>query len=111
MTMGSVDEEKARASLVMVNREDGGTFAHATTSKGVQRDKRWLAKRVTKDIDNCGTEDARAQGESDQDPSISAIQEEVRAVRRGKTICTDSPVGEYECNGGQNIQSDKSRYQ
>ena len=99
MTMDSVDEEKAPATLVMVNHEDGGIFAYGTVGKGIQGDKYWLAKRIAKDIDNCGTKDARIQVKTDQEPAIVNLQEEVRELRRGKTICTNSPVGESECNG------------
>jgi hypothetical protein len=99
MTMDSVDEGKAPASMVMVNHEDGGIFAYGTVGKGIQGDKYWLAKRIAKDIDNCGTKTAKIQIKPDQEPAIVNLQEEVRELRRGRTICTNSPVGESECNG------------
>lgn len=100
MTMGGKeDETNAPATMVMVNREDGGLFAYATTGKGIQGDRHWLAKRDVKDIDNRGVKDAKAQVRSNQEPSIVALQKESRELRRGKTVCTNSPVGESECNG------------
>ena len=39
------------------------------------------------------------QVKSDKDPAIVTLQKEIRYLRRGKTICTNSPVGESECNG------------
>ena len=99
MTMDSINEEKAPATLVMVNHEDGGIFAYATLGKGIQGDKSWLPKRIAKDIDNCGTKEAKVQVKSDQEPGIVVVQEDVRMSRQGKTICINSPVGESECNG------------
>ena len=58
-----------------------------------------MPRRTAKDVDNCGTKTARIQIKSDQEPAIVNVQEEIREVRRGKTICTNSPVGESECNG------------
>jgi len=60
--------------LVMVNHEDGGIFSNATLGKGIQGDKSWLPKRIAKDIDNCGTKDAKVQVKSDQGPSIVVVQ-------------------------------------
>ena len=99
MTMDSIGEEKAPATMVVVNHEDGGIFSYATEGKGIQGDKIWLPRRIAKDIDNCGTKDARIQVKSDQEPAIVNVQEEIRDIRKGKTICTNSPVGESECNG------------
>ena len=103
MRMDSTGDEesdgKAMSTMVMVNHEDGGVFAYATPGKGIQGDRYWLPKRMSKDIDNCGTKEARIQVKSDQEPSVVAVQEEIREIRRGKTICVNSPVGESECNG------------
>ena len=103
MRMDSTGDEesdgKAMSTMVMVNHEDGGVFAYATPGKGIQGDRYWLPKRMSKDIDNCGTKEARIQAKSDQEPSVVAVQEEIREIRRGKTICVNSPVGESECNG------------
>lgn len=85
--------------LVMVNHEDGGIFTHAVTGKGILGERLWIAKRIAKDIDNCGTKEARVQVKSDQEPAIVALQEEIRETRRGKTYCVNSPVAESECNG------------
>ena len=99
MRMDSKDEDKSRATMVMVNHEDGGVFAYATPGKGIAGDKYWLPKRMAKDIDNCGSQEVQVQIKSDQEPAIVTVQEEIRAIRRGKTICVNSPVGESECNG------------
>lgn len=100
MTMGSKDDEtRSPASLVVVNHKDGGAFAYATTGKGTQGDRYWLAKRVAKDIDNCGAKDTSVQVKSDQEPAIVVLQEEIRESRGGKTVCTNSLVGESVCNG------------
>ena len=99
MRMDSKDGEKATSTLVMVNHEDGGIYAYATPGKGIQGDKYWLPKRMAKDIDNSGTKNAQVQIKSDQEPSVVTVQEEIRELRRGKTICVNSPVGESECNG------------
>ena len=99
MRMNSEDSEKSRATMVMVNHEDGGVFAYATPGKGIQGDRYWLPKRMAKDIDNCGSKDVRVQIKSDQEPAIVVVQEEIRELRRSKTICVNSPVGESECNG------------
>lgn len=99
MTMDSADGEKALASLVLANHEDGSRSSHGTTVKGIQGYKYQLAKRIANDIHNCWSKDANTQVESDQEPPITALQEEVREIRKGKTICTNSAVGESECNG------------
>ena len=39
------------------------------------------------------------QIQSDQEPAIVNVQEEIRYLRKGRTICTNSPVGESESNG------------
>ena len=97
--MNSAGEEKAPATMVVVNREDGGVFAYATTGKGIQGYKYWLPKRTEKDIDNCGTKGVQVQAKSDQEPAVVAVQEEIRHLRRGNTICVNSFVGESERNG------------
>ena len=100
MTMGSNDDEtNVPATLVMVNHEDGGVFAYATTGNGTQGDRYWSAKRVAKDMCNCCTKDASVQVKSDQEPPIVVLREETRELRRGKTVRTNRPVGESECNG------------
>jgi len=86
-------------SIVMVNHEDGGVFSYATPSKGIQGDAYWVPKRLANDIDNCGTQKVTVQIKSDQEPSIVNVQDEVRYLRKASTICTNSPVGESECNG------------
>ena len=59
--MDSLGEEKAPATMAVVKHEDGGIFAYATTGKGVQGDKRWLPKRIAKDIGNCGTKEVKTR--------------------------------------------------
>jgi hypothetical protein len=86
-------------SIVMVNHEDGGIFSYATPAKGIQGDSYWVPRRLAKDIDNCGTQSVTVQVKSDQEPAIVNVQEEIRYLRKSKTICTNSPVGESECNG------------
>ena len=83
----------------MVNHEDGGVFSYATPSKGIQGDAYWVPKRRAKDIDNCGTQEVPVQVKSDQGPSTTSVQDEVRYFRKARTICINSPVGESECNG------------
>ena len=39
MTMDSIGGDKAPASLVLVNHEDGGIFSYGTVGKGIQGDK------------------------------------------------------------------------
>ena len=98
--MDSADQEKSKATMVMVSHSDGGVFAYATLGKGIQGDKYWLPKRMAKDIDNCGVKEVQiVQVKSDQEPAVVTVQEEIRELRRGKTICVNSPVGESECNG------------
>ena len=58
----------------------------------------WIAKRIAKDIDNCGTKQARVQRKSDQEPAIVALQEEIRKTRRRKIYYVNSPMVESECN-------------
>ena len=99
MRMDSHEGDKATATMVMVNHEDGGVYAYATPGKGIQGDKYWLPKRMAKDIDNSGSKDIQVQIKSDQEPAIINVQEEIRELRRGRTICVNSPVGESECNG------------
>ena len=57
----------------MVNHAGGGIFSYATTGKGIQGDKYWIAKGISKDIDNCGAKEARAQIKSDQEPGIKCV--------------------------------------
>ena len=99
MRMDSQDDKKSTSTMVMVNHEDGGIYAYATPGKGIQGDRYWLPKRIAKDIDNSGSKDVQVQIKSDQEPAIVTVQEEIREIRRGKTICVNSPVGESECNG------------
>ena len=54
---------------------------------------------MAKDIDNCGNQNVVVQVQSDQEPAIVNVQEEIRVIRKGRTICTNSPVGESESNG------------
>ena len=54
---------------------------------------------MSKDIDNCGNRSSKLQIKSDQEPATVAVQEETRRSRTGHTICTNSLVGEPECNG------------
>ena len=54
---------------------------------------------MANDIDNCGCKDILIQVRSDQDPSVVAVQEKIQEFRKGRTIPTNSPVGESECNG------------
>jgi len=86
-------------SLVMVSHEDGGIFSYAVPSKGIQGNAYWVPKRLAKDIDNCGTQKVSVQVKSDQEPAIVNVQDEVRYLRKARTVCTNSPVGESECNG------------
>lgn len=81
------------ASLDIANRKDGGMRLYAAT-----RDTHWLATILANDISNCYTKVLGSNSKSAQSPSTGAFQEEVRDVRRGKTICTNSIVGESECN-------------
>lgn len=97
--LNSDDGEVAPATMVMVNHEGGGVWSYATPGKGIQGDRLWLPKRMTSDIDGCGVKDAKIQVKSDQEPAIVVVQEEVREIRKGRTQCTNSPVGESECNG------------
>ena len=94
MAMYSIDDENAPARFFMVNHGGGGMFSYALPGNGIQGDKHWIAKGIAKDIDNRATKDARAQVGSDQGQSIVALQEEVRKVRRGKTICTHTATPE-----------------
>lgn len=81
MTMDSQADEtttgKAPATMVMVNHEGRGVFSYATTGKGIQGDRHWLAKRIAKDIDNCGTKEAKIQVKYDQEPPIIIPQQEI----------------------------------
>ena len=99
MVMDDDSEDKADATLVMVNHEDGGVFAYAVPNKGILGESQWITRRMSKDIDNCGNSNSKLQIKSDQEPSIVVVQEEIRRLRTGRTICTNSPVGESECNG------------
>ena len=53
---------RANSTMVMVNHEDGGIFTYAIDGKGVLGDRIWLAKRIAKDMDNCGTKEATYLG-------------------------------------------------
>lgn len=99
MKFGSKDDHTIPYSLALVHHNDGGFFAHSTPSKGIQGESYWCAKRVAKDIDGCGAKDAKVQVMNDQEPAIVALQEEVRQLRRSKTFCVNSIVGESESNG------------
>ena len=78
MRMDSHDQEKSRATMVMVNHEDGGIFAYATPGKGILGERRWLPRRMAKDIDNCGSGNVNfVQTKSDQEPAVVAVQEEI----------------------------------
>ena len=74
----NADEMKAPASLAMVDHEGGGVFSFATTDKGIQGDRGWLATRAPNDIDNCDSTSAMSQVKSDQETPIVVLQEEVR---------------------------------
>ena len=82
---------------------------YSTTGYGVQVDRYWLARGFAKDICNCAATDANTQVKSDQEPTVVALQDEVREIREGKTIGTNSSVGESECNGGAKTQCVKPK--
>ena len=84
--------------MAMVNHEEGGVFSYATPSQGIQGDAYWVPKRLATYADNCGTREVSVQVESDQGPSIVSVQDEVRYLRTARAMCTNSPVGESECN-------------
>ena len=108
MVMNSEDGDKARSTMVLVNHEDGGVFTYATPAKGILGDSYWLPKRMAKDIDNCGNQNVVVQIQNDQEPAIIAVQEETQHLRRGRTICTNSPVGESESNGGRKRRTENA---
>ena len=97
--MESKEEGKGMQVMIMVSHDDGGVWAYAVPGKGIQGDKNWVPKRMAKDIDNTGVKETKIQIKSDQEPAIVVVQEEVKEVRRARTICVNSPVGESECNG------------
>jgi len=99
MRMGSHAGDTATSTMVMVNHEDGGIYAYATPGTGIQGDRYWLPNRMAKDIDNSGSKEVQVPIKSDQEPAVVTVQEEIRELRRGRTICVNSPVGESECNG------------
>ena len=99
MVMNDDSEDKAGATPVMANHEDGGAFAYSVPNKGIFGESQWTPRRMSKDIDKCGNSNSKLQIKLDQGPSIVVVQEEIRRVRSGRTICTNSPVGESECNG------------
>ncbi len=94
MTMDSVDEEKSSGNAGHGQPRGRRHIRIRHSRERHPGDKYWLAKRIAKDIDNCGTKDARIQVKTDQEQAIVNLQEEVGELRRGKTICTNSPVGE-----------------
>jgi hypothetical protein len=65
MVMDDESESKANATMVLVNHEDGGVFAYATPNKGILGESQWLPKRMSKDIDNCGSNNFKLQIKSD----------------------------------------------
>ena len=71
MTMDSTTEEKAQATLAMVNHDDGSICSYATLGKGIQGDTLWLPKRIAKHIDTCDTNGAQVQVKPDQEPPSS----------------------------------------
>ena len=91
--MKSEDGDIANSTLVVVNNEGGGILSYAAPSKGIQGGAYWVPKRIAMDIDNCGNQNVIVQVQSDQEPAIVNVQEEIRYLRRGRTICTNSPVG------------------
>ena len=98
MSLADVTEETHSACVVVVSHEDGGIFSYQTPGKGIHGDSAWVPTRLAKDIDNCGGQNVRVQVKSDQVPSIVNVQEELRFIRKAKTVCANSPVGESECN-------------
>ena len=99
MVVNSEDGHKSSATMVMIKHEDGGIFSYATPHKDIQGDAHRLPTRMAKDIENCGNQNVVVQIQSDQEPAIVNVQEEIRTLRKGRTICTNSPVGESESNG------------
>ena len=69
MIVDSIDEDKTPAPLALVNHEGGWTFADATAGEGVQGERWWLARRVAKDIGNCGATEANVHATSDHSSS------------------------------------------
>ncbi len=90
----SKEEEKGVQAMIMANHDDGGVWSYAAQGKGIQGDKYWGPKRMAKDIDNTGIKETTIQIKSDQEPAIVVVQEEIKEVRRARTICVNSPVGE-----------------
>jgi hypothetical protein len=99
MKMEDDSENTCKSCVVMVNHEDGGIFSYPTPGKGIQGDAYWVAKRLAKDIDGCGGAEVKVQVKSDQELAIVVLQEEIKFLRKGRTMCVNSPVGESECNG------------
>ena len=83
MKIAHGDSDRPTTALVMVNCEDGGVVAYAFPGNGIQGDSCWPKSDQVK---------------SDQEPAIVVVQEEIRELRRGITICIHSPVGDFECN-------------
>ena len=84
--------------MVMIEHTKGRCWVYRVPNKGIMDDARWLPERMIQDLDNAGMRHTKIQLKVDQEPSIVSVQKAIQDMRPN-VIPTNSPVGEFECNG------------
>ena len=78
----------------MHDSHTSGIYAYAVPHKGIDHS---LVKKIAEDLDNLGYK--KVLYRSDQEPSVTALLQAVKAHWSGEMVPEESPVGEKQSNG------------